>query len=426
MLRKRSPVLATDEDALLVEQSHTQAEMESVLIRGDELDENIQTSLLVLSQLKVDMLERQQRLETLQLEHKDNVVMASRLSQIYDKARLIEAICDRQLQDFDVEVAASKVTQTAQTHLFKGIIHERLTAVSSARKRLERAKKMKQQRVRSLRKKISSASVAKETNRKGSFLHDRILRLRADFYEKGFLRLREASGTDDVEEMIAKLIYVHETGKLLADAKSDAVAKVYALQDIKLGLEAKLALTTKGRDPLFWKVIAGKRTDLMGVQSEYTHKTRQLRDHSRSMANIRTALEHHLRHANQDGPLVISATAIQGAVDDTTTAVDNLSEVDMLNQLENLLVQLMMELQGHSPTRLSSPRVSFIEGAEVQAQPAEDEPSSQLPQLPEIRQQELMEDPAYQVCTANRTADPNDSTTQLCRQMHSAAYVSAP
>ena len=37
-----------------------QAEMESVLIQADELDENIRTSLLVITQLKHDMLERRE------------------------------------------------------------------------------------------------------------------------------------------------------------------------------------------------------------------------------------------------------------------------------------------------------------------------------------------------------------------------------
>ena len=51
---------------------------------------------------------------------------------------------------------------------------------------------------------------------KKDMLKDRMVGLRESYYRKGFTRLKEASGTEEVDEMIAKLVYTQETqGRLL-------------------------------------------------------------------------------------------------------------------------------------------------------------------------------------------------------------------
>lgn len=288
------------EEALKMEVS-TRTLFESVLSRVAEVDENIESSILVISQLKQEAVERRDTMEELKMQHSEGSILHRRLGYVEQKAKLMADECDNQLSSFRNDIQRTKSQQHAQVRSFKGVLAERYEASQQASRLAERKRLAREREHARLQEKHTAHLNEHMQSMKEDMLSDTTVALREEYFRQGFIRIKEACKMESVEDIIHQHFVNIDTRMLLNENKHLQAQRLTELQAQKTILAGQLNLFEEsgrgGKTKLQQlNIMRGKVTDAERVMAKFI---KIAKDHNTALTKIENALRHHIRRATR-------------------------------------------------------------------------------------------------------------------------------
>ena len=223
----------------------TKTLLESVLARVDEVSENIQSSMFVIAQLRQEAVDRADTLDSLQSEHDEGSALHRRLGFIEQKATLMAQECDSQLQNFVADVKKTQESQVQQVAAFRGVLDEREDASRQAHLLKER-KAAKRERERLQAEKEHMRHMASHmANLKEATLDNTTTALREEYFRRGFVRIREASKMESVDDIIDQHFKNKDTKVLLEESQQIHQQRLSELQAQRAVLSGQVYLLSQ-------------------------------------------------------------------------------------------------------------------------------------------------------------------------------------
>ena len=285
------------EEALRVEVS-TRTLFESVLSRVAEVDENIESSMFVISQLKQEVVERRDRMEEMKTQHREGSMLHRRLGYIERKAKLMADECDNQLSSFKTDIQRTRREQTGQVDSFKSVLHERYEASQQASRlaaRKELARKRELERAEKEFRKSMSINIFKQNT-----LHDSTVAQREEYFRQGFLRVKQVSKMESVEDIIRQHFVNKDTKELLNENKYMQAQRLAELQAQKAILTGQLNLFEQSRTTTTGqtlKCLNTQRDHLYRVEQRTDRLIKMVKDHKATLIKVDHSLQYHVQRA---------------------------------------------------------------------------------------------------------------------------------
>lgn len=334
------------EGALAMEQS-TRTLFESVLSRVAEVDENIETSILVISQLKQEAVDRRDTLEELKIQHTEGSTLHRRLGFVEQKAKLMADECDNQLAGFKSDISLTRSSQQTQVQAFNGVLHERYESSQQATRLAER-KRLTRERERKAIEKAHMLHLAEHmTELKEDMLQDTTIALREEYFRQGFVRIKDVSKMESLEDIIHQHFVNIDTGVLLTENKHLQVQRLSELQAQKAILGGQLNLLDQAQGlKTGLKELNTTRIKMNRVETQMLKIVKLTQEHKMVLTKISNSLKHHLERAMR-----ICTAANNPVLSENGAAIAHHPALDrhpaeLLGALEQMLCRARAHLTG--------------------------------------------------------------------------------
>lgn len=298
--QQQQQICDADMDEALRMEVSTRTLFESVLSRVAEVDENIESSILVISQLKQEAVERRDTMEELKVNHAEGSILHRRLGYVEQKAKLMADECDNQLSSFKKDIERTKRQQKAQVQSFKGVLHERYEASQQA-SRLAEKKRLAREREQERLEREHAAHLTKHMqNMKEDMLQDTTTQLREEYFRQGFIRLKEVSKMESVEDIIHQHFVHIDTSVLLNENKHLQAQRLTELQAQKAVLLGQLQLLEQTRSAKTeMKELNLTRSKMHRVENEMAKIVKIGKEHKTALTKIGNSLMYHVERASR-------------------------------------------------------------------------------------------------------------------------------
>jgi alpha-tubulin suppressor-like RCC1 family protein len=317
----------------------TRTMFESVLSRVAEVEENIQSSILVISQLKQEAVEKRDMLELLRAEHTEGSTLHRRLGFVERKAKMMSDECDNQLEGFKGDIERTKSEQKAQVTSFRGVLDERYEASQQAN-RLAARKKLAQKRERERLQKEHMQHLSEHMQgMKEDMLQDTTVALREEYFKQGFVRIKEVSKMETVDDIIYQHFVNADTNVLLTENKHLQAQRLSELQAQKAIMSGQLNLLEQARGvKTGLKELNTMRMKMQRVEAQMVRIVKVGKEHKATLTKVENSLKHHVQRAIKVCVNVpVPATLQSGGNHDSADYLAMLTEILVGAQAECLV-----------------------------------------------------------------------------------------